>query len=121
MGQTFSNEQTGQVKGIERWEIRDRAQGARHSILAATRDCLAGVAGDTFPADAFSNDLCTAQLPCREIRRVVTEYAHILGALGHGSGSATELALQAVCEGAGQEDPPTALLDAVRAWSREAF
>ncbi|MDB4874989.1 MAG: hypothetical protein JWM41_1435 [Gemmatimonadetes bacterium] len=116
-----SDERPGRVRGIERWEIRDRAQTARQSILTAAEKCIAALAAGALPAGAFAPERYAAHEPCREMQRLVSEYAHILSALGHESRSATELAVQTVRDAAGPEEPPAELLAAVREWSLDAF
>jgi hypothetical protein len=122
MGRTsYTDGSAERVRGIERWEIRDRAQGARQSIVTAARGCMTKLASGALPADAFAHERYATHEACREMQRFVSEYAHILGALGHEARSATELAVQAVRDAAGHDDPPAGLLAAVREWSLEAF
>jgi 6-phosphofructokinase len=118
---SFTDGNAGRVRGIERWEIRDRAHGARQSIVTAARGCMTKMASGALPADAFAHELYASHEACREMQRFVSEYAHILGALGHEGRSATELAVQAVRDAVGQDEPPAGLIAAVREWSLEAF
>lgn len=102
---------TGTVRGIARWEIRDRAQRARLSIVTATHECLSQwAAGERVNGAAPLPDDAGA----RTLRGAVEEYAHILAALGHDARSVAELAQQALRE-AGADVPP-ALVAAVVAW-----
>ena len=121
MGQaSFSDGLMGTVRGIARWEIRDRGHAARQAILSTTRDCMMRFSLSAVPADAGAPGLCASDEVCGHMQRVVGEYAYILRALGHEPCGAADLIVQAVRDAAGPDEPPPGMLAAVRAWSLEA-
>ncbi len=119
---------TGMVRGMARWEIRDRAQLARRAIVAAAADCREQLT----PASGLSSRLSLSHernTPAAaesrgdnaldSLRWAVEEYVHILAALGHDGTSAGELAEHAAREGVG-EPVPDQLLAAMRLWATGA-
>ena len=116
----FPNGPEGVLRGIARWEIRDRAQAARRSIIVTARACN----GDAAPA-AVRNGLLAASAcahtPLEELQRFVCEYAYILGALGHDAVGVAEQALHALREAYHGNEPDAAVTDAVRRWCSDAL
>ena len=116
----FPNGPEGVLRGIARWEIRDRAQAARRSIIVTARAC----GGDATPTAIQSSGLAAsvcAHPPLEDLQRVVCEYAYILGALGHDAVGVAEQALHAVREAYHGTEPDAAVTDAVRRWCTDAL
>ena len=115
----FSNGPEGVLRGITRWEIRDRAQTVRRSIVTAANASRhqgsSDATADRDPAEFRPLDDIVLQL-----QRSVSEYAYILAALGHDAISTEEQVAQAVRDGYGTDAPSTALLTAVRRWCAES-
>lgn len=119
MGQaSFSHGPEGVLRGITRWEIRERARGARQAIIASACSCMQNAG--TFGTAADSGDASASDSPFLDLHHFVREYAHSLGALGHDAAGIAEQAVQAVGEACGDGEPDASVIDAVRLWCAEA-
>jgi hypothetical protein len=117
---SFFNGPEGVLRGIARWEIRQRSRSLRESIISAARAYRAALptpplaaTGDAQPA--------AADAVVVDLQRLVGEYANILGPLGHDVHGVVELTMDAVCEAYNETQPDAALSAAVRRWCANAL
>lgn len=115
----FSNGPEGVLRGITRWEIRDRAQTVRRSIVTASNACRHQGSSDA-TADGDRAEVRASDDVVLQLQRSVSEYAYILGALGYDAISTEEQVAQAVHDGYGVEAPGATMLTAVRQWCAQA-
>ncbi|HEY5061059.1 MAG TPA: hypothetical protein VII52_05955 [Gemmatimonadaceae bacterium] len=117
---SFFNGPEGVLRGIARWEIRQRSRSLRESIISAAHAYRAALPPPPL-ADAADAEPAAAEAIGVDLRRLVGEYATILGALGHDVEGVTELTMDAVREAYTHTQPDAALSAAVRRWCTSAL
>jgi hypothetical protein len=110
----------GVLRGIARWEIRQRSRSLRESIISAA-DAYRAASPPPPLADTVDAEPAAAEAVVVDLQRLVGEYASILGALGHDVQGVIELTMDAVREAYTETQPDAALSAAVRRWCTNAL
>lgn len=110
----------GVLRGIARWEIRQRSRSLRQSIASAARAYR--TAAPSAPlADTVAAEPASVEPIGIDLQRLVGEYADILGALGHDLQGVIELTMDAIGEAYSGTQPDAALSSDVRRWCTTAL
>jgi hypothetical protein len=117
---SFFNGPEGVLRGIARWEIRQRSRSLRESIISAAHAYRAALPPPPL-ADTAGAEPAAAKAVVADLQRLVGEYASILGALGHDVRGVIELTMDAVREAYTETQPDAALSADVRRWCTNAL
>jgi hypothetical protein len=117
---SFFNGPEGVLRGIARWEIRQRSRSLRESIISAAHAYRATLPPPPLAATVDAQP-AAAEAVVVDLQRLVGEYANILGALGHDVQGVIELTMDAVREAYDEAQLDPALAAAVRRWCTNAL